>query len=220
MLSRLNQMVARIGAFFRRAELDVELDDELESHLNMLTEENIRRGMSPEEARRAAHIELGSLASLREAHRETRGLPMIETVLQDLRYTFRILQRDFGFAIFAILIVGLGIGASAIIFSVVNALLLRSLPFKDPESLVWISNKETIPEQTTQVGYLLDAREANKSFADIAGYFAYYGVGDSKLSGNGEPERLTAVPVSENFFSVLGVQPEVGRLFNSDESKF
>jgi predicted permease len=220
MLSRLNRMLARIGAFFRGAELDVELDDELESHLSMLAEENIRRGMSPDEARRAAHLELGSLASLREAHRETRGLPMIETVLQDLRYTFRILRRDFGFAIFAILIVGLGIGASAIIFGVVNALLLRPLPFKDPGSLVWISNKETIPEQTTQVGYLLDAREQNKSFAEMAGYFAYYGVGGSKLTGNGEPERLTAVPVSENFFSVLGVQPEVGRLFNSEESKF
>jgi hypothetical protein len=195
MLSRLNQLLARIGAFFRSADLDRDLDEELEAHLNMLTDENIRRGMSPEDARRAAQLGLGNFASLREAHRETRGLPLVDTLLQDLRYTFRTLRRDMGFAIFAILIVGLGIGASAIIFSVVNTLLLRPLPFKDAGSLVWIANKKSVPEQTTQVGNLLDLRELNKSFTDIAAYNAYYNVGDSKLTGDGEPERLTAVPV-------------------------
>jgi predicted permease len=220
MLERLIQIAARVGAFFRHAELDRDLDDELESHLDMLTDENVRRGMSPEEARRRSHLELGGLANLREAHRETRGLPSVETLLQDLRYTFRILRRDVGFAVFAILIVGLGIGASATIFSVVDALLLRPLPFKDSANLVWIANKKSIPEQTTQVGHLLDAREANKSFTDIAGYNPYYGVGDSKLTGDGEPERLTAVPVSENFFAVLGVQPQLGRTFSADECKF
>ena len=219
MLSRLNQLLARIGAFFRSADLDRDLDEELEAHLNMLTDENIRRGMSLEDARRAAQLGLGNFASLREAHRETRGLPLVDTLLQDLRYTFRTLRRDMGFAIFAILIVGLGIGASAIIFSVVNTLLLRPLPFKDAGSLVWIANKKSVPEQTTQVGNLLDLRELNKSFTDIAAYFAYYNVGDSKLTGDGEPERLTAVPVSENFFRVLGVQPQLGRLFSADECK-
>ncbi len=219
MLSRLNQLLARVGAFFRSADLDRDLDEELEAHLNMLTDDNIRRGMSPEEARRAAQLALGNFVSLREAHRETRGLPLVDTLLQDLRYTFRTLRRDMGFAIFAILIVGLGIGASAIIFSVVNALLLRPLPFKDAGSLVWIANKKSVPEQTTQVGNLLDLRELNKSFTDIAAYFAYYNVGDSKLTGDGEPERLTAVPVSENFFHVLGVQPQLGRLFSADECK-
>src|SRR6266404_4428457 len=219
MLSRLNQLLARVGAFFRSADLDRDLDEELEAHLNLLTDDNIRRGMSPEEARRAAQLALGNFVSLREAHRETRGLPLVDTLLQDLRYTFRTLRRDMGFAIFAILIVGLGIGASAIIFSVVNALLLRPLPFKDAGSLVWIANKKSVPEQTTQVGNLLDLRELNKSFTDIAAYFAYYNVGDSKLTGDGEPERLTAVPVSENFFHVLGVQPQLGRLFSADECK-
>jgi predicted permease len=217
MLSRLNQLLARIAAFFRSAGLDRDLDEELKAHLNMLTDENIRRGMSPEDARRSAQLVLGNFASLREAHRETRGLPLVDTLLQDLRYTFRILRRDMGFAIFAILIVGVGIGASTIIFSVVNALLLRPLPFENAGRLVWIANRKSVPEQTTRVGNLLDARAMNKSFTDIGAYFAYYGVGDRKLTGDGEPERLTAVPVSETFFSVLGVQPQLGRLFSADE---
>ena len=219
MLSRLNRLVARMVAFFKRTDLDRELNNELEAHLYLLIEENIRRGLSPEQARREARLRLGNLTSLREEHRETRGLPIVDTLLQDLRYTFRILRRDIGFAVFAVLIVGLGIGASAIIFSVVNTLLLRPLPFKDAGSLVWIANKKSVPEQTTQVGNLLDAREANKSFTEMAAYYAYYNVGDSKLTGDGEPERLTAVPVSENFFHVLGVEPQVGRVFSSEECR-
>ena len=206
-------------AWFKRAELDQDLDAELETHQDLLVEEGIRRGLSPDEARREARLRLGNVTSLREQHRETRGLPFIDTLLQDLRYTFRILRRDTGFAFFAILIVGLGIGASAIVFSVLNTLLLRPLPFKDADSLVWIANKKSIPEQTTQVGHILDARQANTSLAEIAAYFAYYNTGDLKLTGTGEPERLTAVPVSENFFRVLGVEPQVGRTFDSDESR-
>src|ERR1700760_1764330 len=124
MFSRMKHLLARLGAFFRNDEHERDLDHELVVHLSMLTEENISRGMAPAEARRRAHLELGGLANLREAHRETRGLPILDTLIQDLRYTFRILKRDIGFAVFAILIVGLGVGASAIIFSVVNTLLL------------------------------------------------------------------------------------------------
>src|ERR1035438_5694756 len=100
--------------------------------------------------------------------------------LQDLRYTFRTLCRDPGFTTFAILIVGLGIGASAAVFSVVDTLLLRPLPFHDPERLVWIANHDTsgLSGQTTQVGHLMDLRERNRSFSDMAGYFAYYAEGD------------------------------------------
>ena len=146
------------------------------------------------------------------------------SLLQDMRYTFRTLRRDAGFTTFAILIIGLGIGASSTVFSVLNTLLVRPLPFKDPGSLVWIANKtqeeNDLSGQTVQVGRLLDLRERNKSFSDIAGYFAFYGVGDSKLTGNGEPERLSAVPVSQNFFPLLGVQPQIGRLFTADECKW
>jgi len=153
---------------------------------------------------------------------DSRGLSLPGSVLQDLRYTFRTLRREPGFAIFAILIVGLGIGASATVFSVVDALLLRPLPFRDPGRLVWITNHDTggLSGQTTQVDYLLDLRAHNQSYADLAGYFAFYGVGDNLLSGQGEPERLSGVPVSENFFQLLGIQPQLGRLFTAEECKW
>src|SRR5947209_3903991 len=141
---------------------------------------------------------------------------------QDVRYAFRTLARNPGFTSFAILIVGLGIGASSTVFSVVNALLLRPLPFSDPARLVWMANKDTsgLSGQTTQVGHFVDLKEQNRSFSDIAAYFAFYGVGDSKLTGEGEPVRLSEVPVSQNFFPLLGVQPQLGRLFNNDECKW
>ena len=141
---------------------------------------------------------------------------------QDLAYALRMLRRDAGFTTFAILIIGLGIGASTTVFSVVNAILLRPLPFRDPQQLAWISNYETggLSGATTQVDYLLDLRAKNQSFSDMAAYFAFYGVGDNMLSGKGEPERLSGVPVSQNFFQLLGVAPQIGRLFNADECKW
>ena len=153
---------------------------------------------------------------------DTRRLPALDSIVQDLRYTFRTLRRDSGFTTFAVLIVGLGIGASATVFSVVNTLLLRPLPFHEPERLVWIANHDTsgLSGQTTQVGHLLDLRDLNHSFSDLAGYFAFYGVGDNLLIGQGEPERLSGVPVTENFFQVLGVQPQIGRLFTAEECKW
>lgn len=146
----------------------------------------------------------------------------VETLFLDLRYSFRALRRDGGFATFAILIVGLGIGASSTVFSLVNAVLVRPLPFRDPERLVWIANHDSsgLSGQTTQVGHLLDLRERNRSFEDLGAYFAFYGVGDNLLSGQGEPERLSGVPVSENFFQILGVAPQIGRLFSAEECKW
>ncbi len=145
-----------------------------------------------------------------------------ESIQYDLRYAFRMLRRDAGFTTFAILIIGLGIGASTTVFSVVNAILLRPLPFRVPQQLAWISNFDTggLSGATTQVDYLLDLRAQNRSFSDLAAYFAFYGVGDNLLSGQGEPERLSGVPVSENFFQLLGIQPQMGRLFNAQECKW
>lgn len=144
-------------------------------------------------------------------------------LLQDLRYTVRNLRREAGFTTLALLIVGLGIGASSTIFSVLNAVLIQPLPFNDPSRLVWIANKApdgNLSGQTVQVGHFLDLREANRSFSDLAAYFAFYGVGDSKLTGSGEPERVSQVPVSQNFFPLLGVRPLLGRLFTDDECKW
>jgi len=144
--------------------------------------------------------------------------------MHDLRYTLRTLRKDSGFAAFAILIIALGIGASSTVFSVLDALLVKPLPFKEPGRLVWIANRTKIDGDlsgaTLQVGRFLDFRQRNASFADVAGYFAFYGVGDSKLTGNGEPERLSTVPVSQNFFPLLGVQPQLGRQFSAEECKW
>jgi putative ABC transport system permease protein len=144
----------------------------------------------------------------------------VEQIVQDLRYAGRTLARNPGFAIFATLIIGLGIGASATVFSVVNSLLFRPLPFSDPNRLLWVENGGKEGDRsglTVQVGHFLDYRERDKSFSDLAAYFAFYGVGDNKLTGDGEPERLSGVPVSQNFFQLLGIQPQIGRLFNDDE---
>jgi predicted permease len=147
---------------------------------------------------------------------------VVEGVVQDLRYAVRTLRRYAGFTAFAVLIAGLGIAACTTVFSVVNAVLVRPLPFRDPQGLVWVANHDAsgLSGQTTQVGHLLGLRERNQSFSDLAAYFAFYGVGDNLLSGNGEPERLSGVPVSENFFDVLGVKPQIGRLFQPEECKW
>jgi predicted permease len=146
----------------------------------------------------------------------------LETLLRDLRYTARTMRRDAAFTTFVILIAGLGIGASSTVFSVVNTLLLRPLPFAEPDQLVWIANQDTagLSGQTTQVGHMLDLRERTQSLSALAGYFAFYGVGDNLLSGRGEPERLSGVPVSDNFFQVLGVQPQFGRVFTAEETQW
>ena len=146
---------------------------------------------------------------------------LLDGLRQDLRYAVRTLRRDAGFTWFATLIVGLGIGASATVFSVANAVIIRPLPFRDPAQLAWITNRNSsgLSGQTTQVANFLDLRDRNGSFSDVAGYFAFYGVGDSKLTGNGPPERLSAVPVSQNFFPLLGVEPALGRYFTADECR-
>src|SRR5437016_4780493 len=125
----LNWMAARTRALFRKGDDDREFGVELEAHLSMLIEDNIRGGMTAEEARRQARIDLGGTAQLQQAHREIRLLPFVDTLLQDLRYTFRTLRRDAGFAAFAILIIGVGIGACSTVLNVVNTVLLRPLPF-------------------------------------------------------------------------------------------
>jgi hypothetical protein len=122
------------------------------------------------------------------------------------------MRRDVGFTAFVILIAGLGIGASTTVFSVVNALLLRPLPFRDPERLVWIANQEW----SMQVDNYRDLQARNKSFTELAG-FAGVHPGASALTGTGEPERLTNAPVTCNFFTVLGVQPRIGRSFAAEE---
>lgn len=217
----VDNLLARINSFFRRSELDQDLDAELSAHLEMAVEDNLKQGMSTAEARRRALISLGGIDAAKELHRASRGLPMLETTLQDVRFSFRTLRRDAGLAVFAVLIIGLGVGASSTVFSVVHALLLRPLPFVEPERIAWIENTgEGLSGATVQVAHLQDLQAQSQSFSEVAGYFAFYGAGDNKLTGSDEPERLTGVPVSENFFQLLGVQPQVGRLFTAEECAF
>ncbi len=126
------------------------------------------------------------------------------------------MRREAGFTAFTILIAGLGIGASSTVFSVVNAILLRPLPFRDPGRLVWISNG---PDYATQTEHFADLRDLNRSFSDLAGWCGFYRPGDNELTGTGEAERLTSVPVTENLFALLGVQPAIGRSFTTEECR-
>lgn len=219
MFTPLRLIAARVRAFVRRDVDDHDFRQEMDTHLAMLEERLMRQGMTPEQARRAARVELGGTTQLLEAHRETRGLPLVDTLLWDCRYALRTFRRDLGFSVFAILIVGLGVGACVTVFSVVNAVWLRPLPFEEPARLVWIANgtSDNLSAQTVQVASLLDLQGQAGSFASMAGFSPFYGVGDVRLTGAGEPERLTGVPVTESFFPLLGVRPQLGRLFTAAE---
>ena len=221
-MDSVRELLARLRSFFRKRDRDKEFDEELSAHLDMAIQDNIQRGMSPEQARRSALVSIGGMEQARELHRESRGLPLLETLLKDLRYGVRMLRRDAVLATFSILIVGVGVGASSTVFSVFHALLLRPLPFEDPSRLAWIDNgeSENLSVRTVQVNNLLELREQNQSFSGIAAYSPFYGTGDIRLTGVGEPERLTGVPVTENFFQLLGVQPGLGRIFTAEECRW
>lgn len=217
----LRRLIARVGAFFRKQPLDRELEEEMASHIAMATEDNIRNGMTPEEARRRAMVKFGGVEQAKEKQRESRGLPWLDTVLQDLRYTVRSLSRDRGFATVAILILALGIGANVVVFSVVNTILLRPLPFYHPDRLVWIAPEQAngLSGSTYSVDAYEDLRTMNRSYEDVTSYFAFSTPDNYKLMGRGVPLPVTGIMVAGNFFHVLGVDAAVGRLFTEDESR-
>lgn len=172
MIRRLREFLDRSRSLFTAQALDDELEDELSAHLDMAIEEHVRRGLPHDEARRVARMELGGMAAAKELHREARALPGVETVLQDVRYSLRSFRRDRGFAMCAVLLVGMGVAASTIVFSVANALLVRPLPFAAPDALVWIANG-THPDQsarTVQVAYVEEMRRSSQVLVDVAGY--------------------------------------------------
>jgi predicted permease len=222
-MDTLRQFFNRMAAFFHKQPLDNDLSEEMSSHLAMAIEENIQRGMSPSEARRQALIRFGGITQASQTHRETRGLPALDILLQDVRYTFRTLLRDRGFTIVAVLILALGIGANIVVFSVVDTLLLRPLPFPEASRLVRIVPKgpkcgascATYPTDTVQ-----EFQRQNKSFADFTGYDAFTAPGNWKLTGSGVPMPVSEIDVMDNFFHTLGVQPLMGRVvFTAEESK-
>jgi len=222
MIASLQRALNRLRSFFRKKPLDHDLNEEMASHLDLAIEENLSSGMTPEAARRQAMVRFGGVQQAKEQHRESRGLPWMDVLGQDLRFTFRTLAKDRGFTMIAILILGLGIGANVAVFSVVNTILLRPLPFRDSQQLVWIAP----PPQTCGLScatYSADAydefKAQTKAYQDITGYFAFSSPDNYKLTGHGDPQPATGMEVMGNFFQVLGVEPEKGRLFTTAEAQ-
>ena len=216
----LREAVNRVQSFFRKDPLDQELNEEMASHLEMAVEENIQRGMPAEEARRQALIQFGGMQQARELHRESRGLPWLDVLMQDLRFTLRILKRDRGFTTVAVLILALGIGANIAVFSVVDTILLRPLPFRDPQQLVRIVEKDPKSGESSKT-YTADAtqdfQQQNHSLQSVSGYFAFTGPDNFKLIRSGQPVPVTGILVAEGFFQTLCVEPSLGRLFRPEE---
>ena len=219
-MGTLREGLQRVLSFFHKQHRDSELDAEVAAHLELAVEENMRQGMSAEEARRQALVRFGGVAQAKEQQREARGLPWMDVLVQDLRFTFRTLGRDSGFTVIAVLILGLGIGANIAVFSVVNTLLLRPLPLRNPQQLVRILSKNPAGGESSMT-YSADATEEfqrrNSSFQSVSGYFAFSGPENLKLMGSGQPIPVTGLTVGGNFFQTLGVEPALGRLFTAEE---
>jgi putative ABC transport system permease protein len=201
---------------FRKVRKDRELTEEIEAYLELLVEQKIIEGLDPEEARRAALIELGGKEQIKEQVREARAGHQLETLWQDLRYGMRMLGRNPGFAAVAAITLALGIGANTAIFSIVNAVLLRPLPYAEPERLVTLAYYHAMSGfEAAHEPDFLEWREQGKAFEKVAAYAQR----TVDLSGSGESVRLNAAQVSADLFSTLGVSPALGRVFTPDEDR-
>jgi predicted permease len=216
----LRVLLARFGGLFFQGRREQELAEEIHCHLEMQIEDNLRQGMNREEARYQALRQFGGVEQMKESYRDRRSLPFIDTTFQDLRFALRMLLKHKVFTFVAVLTLALGIGATTTVFSVVNTLIFRSLPFKDAGRLVWIANTGTDGRsgETTRVGNFMDWQTHNQSFTELAAYFAFSDYVGFNMTGNGEPERLSGYFVSQNFLPLLGVQPALGRNFDDQES--
>jgi putative ABC transport system permease protein len=215
---------SRVGALLTGRRRDDDFEAEVAAHLEMLTEENIRRGMAPPEARRRAILRFGGPVQIREQQHDNGGLPFIETALADIRYGARALRKSPAYSLVAIATLAIGIGAGTAVFSVVGAVLLRPLPFKAPGELVQVFETNPLRRWTRNIAApanWADWRTRNKSFTGIAAYERFNatgsGAGDVFLTGFGEPQGLKAMGVSGNLFEVLGAAPLLGRTFVEEE---
>jgi putative ABC transport system permease protein len=197
---------------FRREELEQDLDEELQSILEMLTEEKIREGRSPEQARREAWIELEGVEQVKARVREERHGSTLDSLRHDVRYTLRTLRRSPGFTLIAVLTLAIGIGATTALFSTLDAVLLRDLPYAEPDQLVAgiKTRDERIAGPVSRVDYF-DFREQGRSFADLA--LVATGAYRVTATGGGKPQLVTASMATWNLFQTLGVQTCLGRSF-------
>jgi putative ABC transport system permease protein len=215
-----HQIAAQFRALFRNARVDADLAEEMRFHLERETEANIARGMSPEAARRAARLTFGSVDAAQELSRDDRPGAAIRQLLRDIRFGARLLGKSPIFGITAIAVVALGIGAATAIFSVVYGVMLRPLPFPEPERLVSIWLQRNGARNYPAAADAFDLRQLRGVFADVA-LFENKNlnlVGRSP-QGGGEPQRLQGASVSPNLFSVLGVSAALGRTFARDEDQ-
>ncbi len=206
----------RLRSLFRRGKVEQELDNEFRYHLERLIQENIDRGLTPEEARYAALRAMGGVEQRKEECRDMRRVNLIQDVLQDLRYAGRMLRRSPGLTSVAVLSLALGIGANTAIFSVVNAVLLRPLSYKDPDRLVMLVESISTRDITSSYLNFTDWRDQNTVFKQTATVRPQESF---NLTGAGEPERLQGRLVSANFFSTLGTKPVRGRDFLAEEDR-
>ncbi|MGB6598606.1 MAG: ABC transporter permease [Candidatus Acidiferrum sp.] len=202
----------RIKGLFGRSQHESDLDAELHAHLDALAEENVRHGMTPKEALHAARREFGGLEQTKELYRERRGLPVLETLLQDIRFGSRMLAKNPGFTSVAVLTLALGIGANAAIFSVVNSVLLRPLPYKNADRLVTLLHDGHDP---VAVANYIDWRDQSTSFEGM-GAADYW---SANLSGVDSPEHILGLKVTQSLLPMLGVEPLLGRLFVEGEDQ-
>lgn len=216
MLDKMRILAARVRGLFSRRREDEDFDAELTSHFEMLAEEYIRRGMNPNEARYAARRRLGGPMQIAETNRELRGLPFLETFLQDLRFGLRMLRKSPGFTAVAVLTLALGIGANTAIFSVINTVLLRPLPYKDAAQLVDIraSNPQEGFVGRAAAADILEIKGQARSFAQIALYQPW----GLAMRNQGKAELIPVTSIEPDLFDVLGVAPAIGRPFTADEA--
>jgi putative ABC transport system permease protein len=215
----LNKLKTALWALFRRSRAERELDEELRQHLDQQTEQNIRLGMNPEEARYAARKAFGGVEQAKELSRDARAVKWLEDIWQDLQFGTRMLIKTPGFTSIAVITLALGIGANTAIFTVVNAVLLRALPFQEPDRLVQLfrtnSNTPTGVQRLSHAEFFA-LRQHQRAFSAVAIYrnpsegFTFLGSGE-------RPQQVYGAYVSADFFSLLGVQPLIGRTFQTGE---
>jgi predicted permease len=204
----------RLRGLLLKRSVEREMEEELRFHLRMRAEENVRRGMTADEAQRAALRSFGRWERVREACRDIKGGGVMETFMQDVKFGARMLRKHFGFTLVAVLTLSLGIGANTAIFSAVNAVLLRPLQYPNAERIAAIQelNEKGSRVQVTPANFL-DWRAQNKSFEDLAAILER----TANLSAGDESERINLAMTSANFFQVFGVRPHLGRFFLPQE---
>ena len=207
----------RLRSLFRQGKVEQELSEEVRFHLDRLTEQNVARGMTPEEARYAALREMGAVEQIKEECRDMRRVNLVEPLIQDLRYALRMLRRSPGFTLVAVLTLALGIGANTAVFSVVSGVLLRPLPYPEPDRLVWMWPASLRTGRAFGGAIsppdFVDYRARSTAFEHLAAFIPM----DSTLAGNGEPDRVSSAAVSAGFFETLGVKPALGRTILPDD---